>query len=141
MRQQQKSVVIGCIGAGVLTVAALAVITYPAPVLRAGLALLTPIVVTMAFFGSWNSGRCPKCGARRNLQLRTELPANTRIASRADSDGDDVQVDLGWEVVLGEQVVCQTCRHEYIHRDSVFVSRRAARSASEATVLARGKSR
>lgn len=134
--KSKRTVIIGNIGAVALVFAALLAIAYPTPTLRAGLAILTPLVVAAAFAGAWNDGRCPDCRARRGQQQHVQMPAHVQVASRTFTHGGEVVVDLGWEVSTGELVTCQACRHEYSSKSSVFVSRNDARSASEALVVA-----
>lgn len=131
------AVVLGVIGAGALPYAALLVVVYPDSGVRTGLAVLTPLVVLIAFAGAWRRSRCPRCGARKSFQERVDgLPVAT-VGSRAGRTGDGVTVELGWDVELSESVTCVRCAHEYETRAVAFVSRGEARSASEAVVVAR----
>lgn len=77
-----RSTVLGCAAAGALVVASMMAIVQPAPGLRAVLALLAPVVASLAFLGSWRDGRCPRCRARHSEQSRTELAASAAVADR-----------------------------------------------------------
>lgn len=130
---------LGSVVAGAASIAALLVIANPTPPVRVGLTLVLPIVAVMAFVGGWQDGACPKCRARARHQDRTDLPAEVEPASRADAVEGEVDIALGWQVTLAQNISCRSCGHRYSSADDIFVSRHEARTPSEAVVLAQSK--
>lgn len=129
----------GSIVAACLTIAALLAVTNPTPLVRAGLTLATPLVAVMAFIGSWQSGSCPQCGARRNKQTSVRQPVEVEASSKTISEQGAVRVDLGWQVTTRQSVECQECAHLYEKKQTTFVPRSQANGPAEAEIAALGK--
>ena len=127
--------------AGAASIAALRVIANPTPPVRLGLTLILPVVAVMAFVGSWQDGACPKCRARARTQERTDLPPEVEPASQAVAVKGEVDIELGWQVTLAQNISCLACGHRYSAADDIFVTRFEARTPSEAVVLAQSKAR
>jgi len=125
----------GALAAWAVSVCALLVIVNPSLMLRTGLAVLTPLVVLLAFLSSLQSGSCPSCRASRRLQIRTQGEPIVRPASQTATSQSGVQVRTGWEVEVPTETTCTRCKHARRVVSSRFVSMTEAATASEASVI------
>lgn len=125
----------GALAAWAVSVCALLVIVNPSLMLRTGLAVLTPLVVLLAFLSSLQSGNCPSCRASRRRQIRAQDEPTVRPASQTATSQSGVQVLTGWEVEVPVETSCTRCGHSRRVVSSRFVPITAAATASEAAVI------
>jgi hypothetical protein len=135
MRWQRHDIP-AALAAWAVSVCALLVIVNPAPALRAALAVLSPLVVLLAFLTSLQSGTCPVCHAPRRRQICAQGDPTVRPASRTSTSQGDVAVTTGWEVDVPIDYACSRCGHARRVVSSRFVDLQTAPTAAEATVLA-----
>lgn len=112
------------------------VIVNPSMVLRTGLAVLTPLVVLLAFLSSLQSGSCTSCRAPRRRQVRTQGDAVVRAASRTSTGGSGVKVATGWEVEVPVEYTCTRCSSSRRVASTFFVPLDEAATVGEASVIA-----
>jgi hypothetical protein len=124
----------GTVSAWSVSVIALLVLLNPDPALRAGLALVVPAVVWLAFAGTTREGACPACG-RRGRQPERPQP-QVRAASRTENGVGGVQVRIGWAVTITDSYICGRCTHAWQVVQETFVDRGDAPTSSEAALLA-----
>jgi hypothetical protein len=125
----------GALAAWAVSICALLVIVNPSLMLRTGLAVLTPLVVLLAFLSSLQSGSCASCRASRRRQIRTQGEAVVRPASRTSTSPAGVQVVTGWEVEVPVETTCTRCQQSRRVVSSRFVAMSEASTAAEASVI------
>jgi hypothetical protein len=127
----------GALAAWAVALCALLVIVNPAPLLRASLAVLTPVVVLLAFLANLQQGMCPSCRAPRRHQQRATGSATVTTASRTAASGAGVGVVTGWEVELPVLYTCERCSTQRRVVSTRFVDRDQATTATEAELITR----
>jgi hypothetical protein len=127
----------GALAAWAVALCALLVIVNPAPLLRASLAVLTPVVVLLAFLANLQQGICLSCRAPRRHQQRVIGATTVTTASRAATSGAGVGVTTGWEVELPVLYTCGRCAAQRRVVSTRFVDREQAATATEAEIITR----
>lgn len=127
----------GALAAWAVALCALLVIVNPAPLLRASLAVLTPVVVLLAFLANLQQGICPSCRAPRRHQQRVIGATTVTTASRTAASGSGVGVVTGWEVELPVLYTCGRCAAQRRVVSTRFVDRAQATTATEAEIITR----
>jgi len=116
---------------------ALFVIFNPQFSLRIGLALLAPLLVFAAFYGSFQAGSCPLCGASSKLQK--DLDAKTSTSPTSQTDPANSTVEIGWHVLVERAHACSECKGNWQSSQSVFVAHSEASNSSSAQLVALNK--
>lgn len=124
----------GALAAWAVSICSLLVIVNPSMMLRTGLAVLTPLVVLLAFLSSLQSGSCVACRASRRRQVRTQGDAIVRAASRT-STGGGVKVATGWEVEVPVEYTCTRCNNARRVASTFFVPLAEAATVGEAALI------
>ena len=126
----------GALAAWAVALCALLVIVNPAPLLRVSLAVLTPVVVLLAFLANLQQGICPTCRAPRRQQRRLVGEPSAQVSSRADASTTGVGVATGWEVEVPVDHFCDRCGRQRRIVSTSFVDRDQATTATEAKLIA-----
>lgn len=129
----------GALAALAISVGSLLVVVNPTHMLRTGLALLTPLVVLLAFLSSLQQGGCSACHAARRHQRRVQNEPVVRAASRAGVYGSDFGVLTGWEVDIPVQFSCSRCGHTRKVVSTSFYDHATAATGMQAAILARAE--
>jgi hypothetical protein len=126
----------GALAAWAVALCALLVIVNPAPLLRVALAVLTPVVVLLAFLANLQQGICPSCRASRRHQRRQVGEPSVRASSRTNSSSAGVGVATGWDVEVPVDHLCDRCGRQRRVVSTCFVERQQAATAAEAKLIA-----
>lgn len=126
----------GAVAAWSVSVVSLLILLNPDPMLRAGLALVVPAVVWLAFAGTGREGSCPSCGRQSLRPGPTESQPKAQPASRTENGPGGVRVRIGWTVTVTDAYSCERCGHTWQVMQDTFIDRGNATTAAEALLLA-----
>ena len=104
---------------------------------RLGLAVLVAAIILYALPGRFRQGQCPNCGAGPNRQVLTLLSQTPKAGSRANSQGESITIEQGWEIDFLFKSSCKKCSTEIQEIKRVFLSKNLAPTLSAALLLAR----